>query len=239
MMHYDRLRHEGFPPASAMWYAAPFFSRDPHIRVGDPGPVRAALPPADPNAVQWTATAHDLTDAEVRRWLAEQQGRQIINRLQDGAEATNREPWSPTELTAELEKRTNLEPDVIATIVAEDAHTRGVNLEAARANYETALADTAARDRATNLGDAFDNPATTHVNEQPHRMSASERETLKQDAARARASSAAAMVTEEYPHTPQHAVAHTTKYGSKGRAPASQTTPEQTRRSRPGSGPTT
>jgi hypothetical protein len=43
MEHYDRFRADGLGSVEAMRKAAPFFTRDPNVRTGDPAPVRAAL----------------------------------------------------------------------------------------------------------------------------------------------------------------------------------------------------
>ncbi|MCG5218118.1 hypothetical protein [Streptosporangium sp. KLBMP 9127] len=43
MEHYDRLRSDGLGAVEAMQKAAPFFTRDPNVRTGDPAPARAAV----------------------------------------------------------------------------------------------------------------------------------------------------------------------------------------------------
>ncbi|MEU7002703.1 hypothetical protein [Nonomuraea sp. NPDC046570] len=49
MEHYDRLRADGLALVEAMQKAAPFFTRDPNVRTGNPAPARPVLLPAEEN----------------------------------------------------------------------------------------------------------------------------------------------------------------------------------------------
>lgn len=111
MTHYDRLRNEGKDPLSAMAQAAPFFTRDPNVRTGDPAPQHGQLPKGTGTA--WAARVHgpDRTDWEQAR--QQQRASHLADELRTKLHHQGREP-SPTELRTALETTTNLPDHIIA-----------------------------------------------------------------------------------------------------------------------------
>jgi hypothetical protein len=158
MARYDRLRADGMDPLDAMRDTAPFFSRSPDVRVGDPVPARPALPvrsgqdatfPADQERNVLPDNEPEPDDS------AEARGRQIITRMQSTARAAGRPGPGPDELAMALEAATNLPQHIIDKIAGQaitdnqtisqqtraTATTRGADITAA-----TNLAATAASD---------------------------------------------------------------------------------------------
>ena len=118
MSHYDRFRTRGETHLGAMKLAAPYFTRDPHVRTGRPAPPRPEL--AEGSGARWAATAHGphLSDLEEAR--RQQRGHQIVTAILERLRAEGREPH-PGELRAVLEATTNLPDDTIAKLVPEPA----------------------------------------------------------------------------------------------------------------------
>ncbi|GLZ16367.1 hypothetical protein Acsp04_66020 [Actinomadura sp. NBRC 104425] len=118
MSHYDRFRARGETHLGAMKLAAPYFTRDPHVRTGQPMPQRPEL--AEGSGAQWAATVHGphLSDLEEAR--REQRGHQIVTAILERLRAEGREPH-PGELRTILEATTNLPDHAIAKLVPEPA----------------------------------------------------------------------------------------------------------------------
>ncbi|WP_143219920.1 hypothetical protein [Actinomadura sp. CNU-125] len=115
MNHYDRLRAEGDDPLVAMGKAAPFFTRDPNVRTGEPAPQRAELD--EGTDIRWAATVHGPHRHEWEQARQEQRARGIVDRLQDDHEI------DPGQLRTTLEATTNL-PDKVITKVTPTPQAR-------------------------------------------------------------------------------------------------------------------
>ncbi|GAA1892370.1 hypothetical protein [Actinomadura bangladeshensis] len=117
MSHYDRLRAEGTDALQAMEQAAPFFSRDPNVRTGDPAPERAEL--HEGTGAEWAARVHGPDRAEWEEARQEQRATQIADELRTNLRSQGRDP-QPEELRVVLEITTNLPDHVIAKAVPAD-----------------------------------------------------------------------------------------------------------------------
>lgn len=121
MARYDRLRSEGASPLDAMRETAPLFTREPHVRPGQPGTqlrleASTVSPDADPIAgvmdeSQRPSAPHQDPDQEFER-----RGRQIVWRLQARAYAERGAELDPAELATALERTTNLPGEMIARL---------------------------------------------------------------------------------------------------------------------------
>ncbi|HET9895160.1 MAG TPA: hypothetical protein VFQ44_09515 [Streptosporangiaceae bacterium] len=122
MARYDRLRADGLSALDAMRDAAPMFGREPHVRVGDPAPVRQALlnDAADREGLDVDdASGLDAPTPDQRAERlaqAERRGEQIAEQLQARARAAGRPALGPDELAMILETVTNLPEELITKI---------------------------------------------------------------------------------------------------------------------------
>ncbi|MEV5831553.1 hypothetical protein AB0L25_38930 [Spirillospora sp. NPDC052242] len=109
MSHYDRFREDGKDHLEAMREAAPFFTRDPNVRTGDPAPRRAEL--EEGTGARWAATVHGPDRREWDEARQERRARHIADRLQEGLDL------DPGQLRTTLEAMTNLSDEVITKAV--------------------------------------------------------------------------------------------------------------------------
>lgn len=135
MTHYDRLRSEGKEPLDAMAGAAPFFTRDPNIRTGDPAPSRGQLP--EGTGTEWAARVHgpDRDDWEEARQV--ERAGQLADELRTKLRHQGREP-QPAELRSVLEITTNLPEHIIAKVVPETPRShpdRGADIAGAAEDF--------------------------------------------------------------------------------------------------------
>ncbi|MFA1551785.1 hypothetical protein [Actinomadura chokoriensis] len=114
MSHYDRFRAEGTDPLQAMKQAAPFFTRDPNVRTGDPAPENAEL--HEGTGTEWAARVHGPDRAEWEQARQEQRATQLADELRTKLRSQGRDP-QPEELRMVLEITTNLPEDTIAKAV--------------------------------------------------------------------------------------------------------------------------
>ncbi|MFA1544581.1 hypothetical protein [Actinomadura monticuli] len=110
MSHYDRFRAEGKDPLEAMTQAAPFFTRDPNVRTGDPAPRREEL--LEGTGVEWSARVHGPDRGEWEQARQEQRATQIADQLRAKLRLQGHEP-QPEEIRTVLEIATNLPEDII------------------------------------------------------------------------------------------------------------------------------
>lgn len=121
MSHYDRIRSDGKDRLDAMTQAAPFFTRAPDVRTGEPGMQRGEL--HEGTGHEWAAKLHGPDRAE---WEAAQQERratQIADELRTKLRLQGHE-IGPEELRTVLEIVTNLPEDVIAKVVSSTPQER-------------------------------------------------------------------------------------------------------------------
>jgi len=195
MARYDRLRSEGASPLEAMRETAPLFTREPHVRPGQPGTqlrleASAVGPDAEPVAGvtdegQRPSAPHQDPDQE-----AEHRGRQIVGRLQARANAERGAELDPAELSTVLERTTNLPGEMIARL----AHARSDEVVAADAE----------RARAADLDHTAGTTADAEGSEHTEDRRAASRESYIADKAGAHASaerSAAQLAAESFPCT--------------------------------------
>ncbi|NKZ03277.1 hypothetical protein [Actinomadura latina] len=121
MSHYDRLRTEGTDALQAMKQAAPFFTRDPNVRTGDPAPGRAEL--HEGAGAEWAARVHGPDRAEWEEARQEHRAAQIAGELRAKLRSQGRDP-QPEELRMVLEITTNLPEHVITKAVPADPRPR-------------------------------------------------------------------------------------------------------------------
>ncbi|MEU8344787.1 hypothetical protein AB0C74_24060 [Spirillospora sp. NPDC048832] len=114
MSHYDRFRAEGTDALQAMKQAAPFFTRDPNVRTGDPAPGRAEL--HEGTEAEWAAQVHGPDRSEWEEARQEHRAVQIAEELRTKLRAQGREP-EPEELRMVLEITTNLPEHIITRAV--------------------------------------------------------------------------------------------------------------------------
>jgi hypothetical protein len=195
MERYDRLCAEGASPVDAMREAAPLFTREPHVRPGQPGTrLRLGAATADPDAdpvagVMDGSLRSPALDPDPDR-EAEHRGQQIVWRLQARARAERGSELDPAELATVLEATTTLPGEVIARL----AHARS----------EEAVAAGAERARATDLDRAAGTAAGHLGSERAEDLRAARRESRIADTAGAHASadrSAAQLAAESFPCT--------------------------------------
>jgi len=210
MTRYDELRADGVNPLDAMHQTAPYFSRHPGTRVGDPAPAHPAIAaaPADTRQNIDPAAGHAASDATEPEsqpdpsQQAELRARQIIARLQSGARAAGRPELGADELAMILETTTNLPGDIIDKLTSQAAAE-------ARARSEDHLAGNAERARAADLDSAVDLAATATADERTIGLTGAQRDTGLADSARAHASadrSAAQLAALSFPRTATDAV---------------------------------
>ncbi|WP_433234880.1 hypothetical protein [Actinomadura nitritigenes] len=109
MTHYDRARSEGKEPLDAMRQAAPFFTRNPHVRTGEPATVRPTL--AEGNGAEWAATIHGPSRSDWENARQEQRAQDITDQLRSQPQQRG-----PDELRTVLEATTNLPTEVITKV---------------------------------------------------------------------------------------------------------------------------
>ncbi|MEU8124949.1 hypothetical protein AB0C21_40080 [Spirillospora sp. NPDC049024] len=114
MSHYDRFRSEGMDSLDAMAQAAPFFTRDPNVRPGDPGPHQREL--HEGTGAEWAARVHGPERSGWEEARQEQRASQIADELRTTLRLQGREP-QPEELRTVLEITTNLPDHIIAKVV--------------------------------------------------------------------------------------------------------------------------
>ncbi|WP_339153714.1 hypothetical protein [Actinomadura luteofluorescens] len=114
MSHYDRFRGEGMDPLDAMAQAAPFFTRDPNVRPGDPGPQHREL--HEGTGAEWAAQVHGPERGEWEEARQELRASQIADKLRTSLNLQGREP-QPEELRMILELTTNLPEHIILKAV--------------------------------------------------------------------------------------------------------------------------
>ncbi|MEU9867867.1 hypothetical protein AB0C87_08465 [Actinomadura sp. NPDC048021] len=114
MSHYDRFRSEGMDSLDAMAQAAPFFTRDPNVRPGDPGPQQREL--HEGTGAEWAARAHGPDRGEWEEVRQELRASQIADKLRTSLNLQGREP-QPEELRTILELTTNLPEHIILKAV--------------------------------------------------------------------------------------------------------------------------
>ncbi|MFC5187191.1 hypothetical protein [Actinomadura harenae] len=137
MQRYDELRAEGRERLEAMRESAPFFTRAPHSRPGDPPIPRAALSEGD--GATWAANPHGPTRTDLEAVRQRERARDIADTLRSKAGEKGHVP-SPIELRTMLEVATNLPENVIAEAVPLHSERRaGSGID----TPEAALSDTA------------------------------------------------------------------------------------------------
>jgi hypothetical protein len=127
MAFYDRIRGDGTAALDAMRRAAPMFSREPHVRVGDPVPARQSLTvngttevvQPDARAIESGGSMDHSDEAE----RVEYRARHVAQRLQARVQASGRPPLGRDELIIVLESVTNLPESTIEVIADEAAGT--------------------------------------------------------------------------------------------------------------------
>ncbi|MEU8804832.1 hypothetical protein [Spirillospora sp. NPDC048819] len=119
MSHYDRFRSEGMDALDAMTQAAPFFTRDPNVRTGDPAPPRAGL--HEGTGTEWAARVHGPDRGEWEEIRRQQRATQIAEQLRAKLRLQGHEP-QPEELRTILEITTNLPEHVITKAVPAVPH---------------------------------------------------------------------------------------------------------------------
>jgi hypothetical protein len=110
MEHYDRLRASGRAPQEAMREAAPFFTRDPNVRTGEPAACEALT---KGTGTEWAATEHGPDRAQWQEYRQEQRARQIISDVTDELHTEGRHDVRPEELRTVLATTTNLPEHII------------------------------------------------------------------------------------------------------------------------------
>jgi len=193
MGRYDRLRGEGASALDAMSEVANLFSREPHVRPGQSGPVRRAVEAgvlgagtapgtgATAEGSGEPASGQDLYEGVERR------GREVVARLQARALHERGVELSPGELVTALETSTSLPTEIIARLV--------------RAEGEERVSVAAERARAADLGHAATVPS---ARVQMSDLKAGRRNALAADTAGAHASAdrtAAQLAAESFPCT--------------------------------------
>jgi hypothetical protein len=215
MTRYDRLRAEGASPLDAMRETAPLFTREPHVRPGQPGTrLRLELALVDLDADPVAGVTDDsqrqpAPDQDPER-EAEHRGQQIVWRLQARARAERGSELDPAELATVLEATTSLPAEVIARLararseIARLARARSEIARLARARSEEAAAASAERARAADLDHAAGTAADTPGGERTEDLRAARRESRIADAAGAHGSGdrrAAELAAESFPCT--------------------------------------
>ncbi|MFD0857256.1 hypothetical protein ACFQ07_33945 [Actinomadura adrarensis] len=114
MSHYDRLRGDGQDPLTAMKEAAPFFTRDPNVRTGEPATPHPEL--AEGTGAHWAAKAHGPDRREWEEALQENRAQAIATDLRERLRDGGRDPH-PEELRTELLLTTNLPEHIISKVV--------------------------------------------------------------------------------------------------------------------------
>ncbi|MEV5574505.1 hypothetical protein AB0L06_31105 [Spirillospora sp. NPDC052269] len=120
MQRYDELRSEGKDRQDAMLRAAPYFTKAPNTRTGEPAPTRPALPQG--TGTTWAANQHGPTRADLNAAQRDARAQQIATDLRTKAREKGHDPNS-------IELRTMLE---VATNLPEDAITKAVPLQPSR-----------------------------------------------------------------------------------------------------------
>ncbi|WP_131742903.1 hypothetical protein [Actinomadura roseirufa] len=118
MSHYDRFREKGMEALDAMKQAAPFFTRAPNVRTGDPATPRGEL--REGTGAAWAATEHGPDRGEWEEVQLEQRARQIAERLSTALRSQGREP-RPRDLRTVLEITTNLPEHIIMRAIPDRA----------------------------------------------------------------------------------------------------------------------
>ncbi|WP_192808600.1 hypothetical protein [Actinomadura montaniterrae] len=128
MSHYDRARGEGMEPLDAMRQAAPFFTRDPNVRTGEPATVRPML--TEGSGTEWAATIHGPHRSDWENARQEQRAHHIADQLR-------RQPQQPghDELRTVLEATTNLPDEVIAKVTSPAPSTQGAQARLAAEGF--------------------------------------------------------------------------------------------------------
>lgn len=195
MARYDRLRAEGASPLEAMRETAPLFTREPHVRPGQPSTrlqIGAATVDLDADLVAGVkddSQTPPAPDQDPDR-EAEHRGQQIVWRLQASAYTERGSELDPAELATALEATTNLPAEVIARL--------------AGARSEEAVAAEAERARDADLHHPAGRAADTPSSERTKDLRAARRESRIAATAGARASadrSAAQLAAESFPCT--------------------------------------
>jgi hypothetical protein len=122
MSHYDRARGKGHDPLIAMGEAAPFFTRDPNVRTGDPATARPELP--EGTGVRWAANVHGPDRSEWEEVLQEQRAQGIAGKLSEERCGEGGELHSD-ELRTVLTTTTNLPEQIIAKVAGTTDGTAG------------------------------------------------------------------------------------------------------------------
>ncbi|MEU8803281.1 hypothetical protein [Spirillospora sp. NPDC048819] len=135
MSHYDRFRGEGKGPLDAMTQAAPFFTREPNVRTGEPAPQPGQL--HEGTGAEWAARFHGPDRGEWEEARQEQRASQIADQLRTKLRLQGREPLAE-ELRTVLEITTNLPEHIIAKAVpatAASGPTRGSDVQRAAEDF--------------------------------------------------------------------------------------------------------
>jgi hypothetical protein len=110
MSHYDRFRGDGQDPLSAMGQAAPYFTRDPNVRTGEPAMPRQGL--AEGTGTRWAANVHGPDRAEWEEALQGHRAQAIATELRERLGGEGRDAH-PDEIRTALELTTNLPEHII------------------------------------------------------------------------------------------------------------------------------
>ncbi|MFG2245782.1 hypothetical protein [Spirillospora sp. NPDC048823] len=141
MSHYDRFRGEGKDPLDAMTQAAPFFTRDPNVRTGDPATQPGQL--SEGTGAEWAARFHGPDRGEWEESRQEQRASQIADQLRTKLRQQGREP-RPEELRTVLEIATNLPEHIIAKAVpvnSPSGPSRGSDVQRAADDFPHSIDD--------------------------------------------------------------------------------------------------
>ncbi|TDC91975.1 hypothetical protein [Actinomadura sp. 7K507] len=137
MSHYDRFRSEGKDPLDAMTEAAPFFTRDPNVRTGDPAAQRGEL--LEGTGAEWASRFHGPERGDWEEARREQRANQIANELRTKLRLHGHEP-QPEELRTVLEITTNLPEHIIAKAVpASPRPSRGSDVGRAAEDFPLSI----------------------------------------------------------------------------------------------------
>lgn len=148
MQHYDRFRENGLSPEEAMREAAPFFTRTPNVRTGDPAPSRPLLPTG--TGIRRTAEQHSPEERAQTEHRQQQYAVKLIDELRTHHLTQALDDLSHEDLHTALKIATNLPEHVIARAIRQVA---GASKEGTTPTTE------ALRSASTTAGDAPPNPS--------------------------------------------------------------------------------
>lgn len=119
MDHYDRFREAGLAAEEAMREAAPFFTRDPNVRTGQPADTPEL---AEGTGAWWAANEHGPLRSEWEEHRQVQRAQQIIADIQAECRAMQLPEPTPAHLRTALEIATNLPDRIITRAISEPAN---------------------------------------------------------------------------------------------------------------------